>query len=239
MKQFVQRAMVLVIVYAASNTLALLITATSAFAQSSSAQQEGQPQSPPSADPNDTTEVTGSEPFNTHGRRGKPLDPMEHPIIENNPHAWLEFLGYYAEMSMLGSALAFLLGAVDLAILRRILPAFFLAIFAVGTAVVGLAMPGLLIIVDHDWVTTDSARWLVVHGLQIAWFLLGAIMFLAPIVISWKRRQNKKRKILVGVVSALCVLLSPLLWPAAIHLALTEKKAKTAETALTENAQDS
>jgi hypothetical protein len=157
---------------------------------------------------------------------GLPPDPFGNPTLENNPHAWLNYLGYYLEMGMLGSALALLITTVDLAILKRSVPAILAGLSAIVLAIAGLAVPGLLLLVDKA--VDDSSRWLVVHTLQVAWFIAAASMVVLPIAISFKRRQSRKRKLLVTAFSICSSLVSILFWPAAVHWAITSPKPNAA-----------
>ena len=157
---------------------------------------------------------------------GPPPKPWTDPASASNPHLWLDFLGYFGEMYLLVCALATLLAAVDLLILKRWLPALILFLVTILIAVIAIALPGVLIIIDTQWCADDSARFVYVHGIEVMAFVFFFAFALAPFTIA-KARDQPKLFILFTKIGAVTSLFFPLAWVVAMHFAFARSKKRS------------
>jgi len=163
-----------------------------------------------------------------------PEDPSLSPLAEANAHKWLDFLGYRGEVRLLALAGCMLIGLIDLAAQKRFLAAAILFAVIVIQSILGIAFPGLCILVDTEWSKDDSARFAYVHAIQAADLMLDLILAITPVMIAIARKQPKKFK-LFTIIGGLITLIFPFMWAVGLHFAFARPPADKGSEANTTN----
>jgi len=154
-----------------------------------------------------------------------PVSPFDDPKLANNPHAWLDFLGYYLEVAMLAFALQLLVTACIFGYLKEKGKCIAAIIAALVVAIPGIAAPGLLILADDQLLNSDADRWLLIKAVGFFWLIAQLLVASLPVVVAFKARRLKKRKVLVCGFSIASLFIG-LFWPIAMFFAFSKDEPK-------------
>jgi hypothetical protein len=152
-----------------------------------------------------------------------PVNPIFASSLGNDPHRWLESLGYWGEMYLLASAMTMFIAFIVLVVQRHWVPSALLLVTSMVTAVIGLAAPGLCILADTEWSSDDATRFTYISAIKALALISWLVFWLSPVAIALLRKQSKKFMI-CSLVGGLVSAVIPLVWVVAIHFAFWRSK---------------
>lgn len=164
-------------------------------------------------------DLAGHEPSS---RRGAPVNPVGDPKYADKPLVWVDFVTYVVEMGMLSFAFSFFACAIVFAFKRIWVGATALFFLSAISGVLGLAVPGLCLMLVKTSLSTIPQQWLLVNSVMAMYALCVLVAVVIPVVVSLRKAFTRNRKIQIAVLSILGGLLGPLFWVVAMSLAFSK-----------------